>query len=328
VKIHRLVGLGLLATGMALAAEQNLLNLVMPDAKVVIGINIDQAKASPFGQYLLGQMPADDPGLQKFLAVTGFDPRKNISQVVIASAGPAQNANSDGFVAVKGTFDVTKIEAAAQEQGASMTPFSGVEVISGPHVDKVVAFPNDSTAILGDRASVQAAISRFQGAAGLSAANQTTVQTASAGQDAWFVALAPISQFVPSGAANGGPLGASGNLFTKVQQASGGVKFGDPVKVSAEAVTDSAQDAQAMVDALRFLIGMLAMNKQNDPVAAMVSNLLDALQLGASANTMTLSLSIPESQLESLVTAMQKQQQNQQHERGPMRPHGHGETVK
>ena len=34
------------------AADPRLLKLVMPDAKVLADVNVDQAKASPFGQYV------------------------------------------------------------------------------------------------------------------------------------------------------------------------------------------------------------------------------------------------------------------------------------
>ena len=47
----------------------------MPDAKVVAGLQVDQAKVSPFGQYVLSHMQPDDPRFQKFVSDTGFDPR-------------------------------------------------------------------------------------------------------------------------------------------------------------------------------------------------------------------------------------------------------------
>ena len=37
------------------AADTQLLSMVMPDAKVVAGVNVDSAKASPFGRYVLAQ---------------------------------------------------------------------------------------------------------------------------------------------------------------------------------------------------------------------------------------------------------------------------------
>ena len=42
--------------GLAPAADPQLVNLVMPDAQVLAGINVDQAKTTPFGQYLLSQI--------------------------------------------------------------------------------------------------------------------------------------------------------------------------------------------------------------------------------------------------------------------------------
>ena len=40
----------------------------MPDAKILAGVNVDQAKASPFGQYVLAQFQAQDQHLQQFTA--------------------------------------------------------------------------------------------------------------------------------------------------------------------------------------------------------------------------------------------------------------------
>lgn len=308
----------LLATGAASAADQGLLNLIMPDAKVVIGLEVEQAKASPFGQFLLSQAQPGEPELQKLMAETGFNPEKNVSEVLIASTGP-QQTSSRGLVLARGSFNVAKIETAAQTHGGALTSFSGVDVLTHPgdKQSKALAFPNASTAIAGDLAAVEAAITRLHGGAGLSQQMQNTVQTASAGSDFWFVTLAPLSEFsasIPDQSVGNAMKGS--NLFQTVQQASGGVKFGDPVKISGLAQTDSAKDAQSLVDAIRFLAGLMTMNRQKDPAAAMVASLVDLMQLQATANTMTLSMSIPEKQLESLVASVRAQHQgtpNPQH---------------
>ena len=44
--------------GLLPAADPQLLNLVMPDAKMLADVNVDQAKASPFGQFVLAQIQA------------------------------------------------------------------------------------------------------------------------------------------------------------------------------------------------------------------------------------------------------------------------------
>ena len=303
--------MALWAAASAFAADQGLLKLVMPDAKVVLGLEVDQAKASPFGQYLLSQVPSGEQGLQKLMAETGFNPEKNVSEILIASNGPQQSA-SRGLILARGSFNVAKIETAAQANGGTVTSFSGVDVITHSHEKQVraLAFPNDSTAIAGDLAAVQNAIGQLHGAPGLSQRMQNTVQTASAGGDFWFVTLAPLADFsavVPDQSMGNAMKGS--NLFQTVQQASGGVKFGDPVKVSGQALTSTAQDAQSLVDAIRFIAGLMTMNRQKDPAAGMMASLVDLMQLQATANTMTFSISVPEKQLESLLATVRTQHQ-------------------
>ncbi len=295
----------LLATGLASAADQNLVNLIMPEAKVVIGIEVDQARPSPFGQYLLAQIQPGDPALQKLMTETGFDPRKSISEILIASTGP-HLAKASGLVLARGTFDIARIESAAQAHGGTITPYAGVDMVthSGAKEARAIAFPDDTTAILGDVASVQGAITRLHGAEGPSQQMQNTIQTAGTGNDFWFVTLVPLASFssnIPDQSVNNAMKGS--NLFQTVQQASGGVKFGDPVRVTGQALTGSQKDAQSLVDAVRFLTGLVTMNRQKDPAAAVIASLVDAMQIQASANTMTVSLSIPEKQLESLINS-------------------------
>src|SRR5258705_10392122 len=75
----------------ARAADQQLLNLLMPDAKVVAGINVDQAKTSPFGQYVLLQMQTQDQHMRELHLQTGFDPTRDVHELLVASsAGPAK----------------------------------------------------------------------------------------------------------------------------------------------------------------------------------------------------------------------------------------------
>src|ERR1041385_4058545 len=96
----------------AQAADPQLLNLVMPDAKVLAGVNVDQAKTSPFGQYLIGQMNAQqDPKLQELIAATGFDPTRDVHEILVASAG-GPNQHTGLFVA-RGSFDPGRIAAFA-----------------------------------------------------------------------------------------------------------------------------------------------------------------------------------------------------------------------
>jgi hypothetical protein len=301
----------------ALAADPALLRLVMPDAKVVAGLQVDQAKSSLFGQYVLSHMQVDDASFQKFVAQTGFDPRRDVSEIVIASNWQSSTPESRWLVLAHGAFDLSKIASAAQANGGTLTSFQGLNILTYSEQQGTqlgIAFFNSSSAVMGDLPSVEAAIQRQQSNAPVSAALLAKVGGLSANTDFWFVTLVPISEFasdIPDPNLNGA---LKGNLLAAVNQVSGGVKFGDPVTISAEAVTRSDKDAQALVDVVKFIAGLVQMNRQNDPAAGQVATLLDTLQTKTAGNTMSMSLAIPELQLEQLFQ-MVRQGSQQGHKR-------------
>jgi hypothetical protein len=86
-----------------------------------------------------------------------------------------------------------------------------------------------------------------------------------------------------------------------VNQASGGIRFSDPVQISAEIVARSDKDAQALVDVVRFLAGLIQLNREKNATAAEVATLADTLDLKTAGNVMTMSLAIPEATLERIV---------------------------
>src|SRR5437763_7713041 len=93
------------------AADPQLLSLVMPDAKVLAGVNVDQAKTSPFGQYVLSQMQSQDAHLKELTTLTGFDPTRDVHEVLVASSGDPNQQT--GLAVARGNFDPARILAAA-----------------------------------------------------------------------------------------------------------------------------------------------------------------------------------------------------------------------
>jgi hypothetical protein len=98
-----------------------------------------------------------------------------------------------------------------------------------------------------------------------------------------------------------------GDLLPAIHQASGGIRFGDTVTISGEAITRSDKDAQALVDVFRFLAGLIQLNSKDNKVAGQVSTLLDTMDLKTTGNIMTMSLAIPEQQLEQLLDTMRQE---------------------
>src|ERR1700676_5325702 len=115
-------------TGALSAADPVLLNLVMPDAKGVGGVNVEQAKGTLFGQYVLTQIQSTDHDMQKIAALTGFDPTRDVRETLVASNG----APNSGLALARGNFDVGKLTAAANLKGAVSEVYNGVTILEEP----------------------------------------------------------------------------------------------------------------------------------------------------------------------------------------------------
>jgi hypothetical protein len=269
------------------AADPTLLNLVMPDATVLAGLNVQKAKTTEFGQFLLTQMPTGD-SLSTFITTTGFDPRQDLDELLMAS-----NAQSkSGLVLARGTFSAAKIAAAlANDSNHASQTYNGVQLISaaGPGNSGAVAFLSSNIAIAGDLVSVKAAIDR-SGASNAMDPSLAAKVASFAAADAWSVTMSPIS--LGNGEKDNPIAGALKNL----QQASGSIVLSSPVQISAEAQADNDQDATSLSDVLKFLMMMFQSNPQ--------ASLLNALNISTDHSTVKLSLTIPEDQLEQLIKSM------------------------
>jgi len=277
------------------AADPQLLNLVMPDAKVLAGVNVDQAKTSPFGQYVLAQFQAQDQHLREFTAQTGFDPTRDLHEILVASAG--SQPNGPALTAALGTFSTDKINAAAQSAGATSETYKGVTILEDPKKANGYAFLNPTLAVAGDIASVKGAIDRQTAPAPLPAALLVQVNQLSAAEDAWAISeIPPPNLKLPGNGGNTPAIPAA--ALQNIQQASGGVKLAaQAVVVTGQLQADTAANAKQLADVLQFLVNLGLMQAQQNPQAA---TLLKSVAVAANGNLVNVSLSLPEAEAESL----------------------------
>ncbi|HCC57139.1 MAG TPA: hypothetical protein DEQ47_07725 [Solibacterales bacterium] len=282
------------------AADPQLMNMVPPDAKVIAGVNVDQAASSPFGQYVLGLLPSD-PNFQQFVSVSGFDPRHDIHEILVAAVGPEKPA-SHLFLA-RGTFNVDRLlSLAPKPHPLSEQNYNGTRIFSAPGKDGMVfAFPDSNTAVAGDLASVKASLDRRSQTNSIDATLAARVSVLSSTLDAWAISTLPFSAMprMPSGPNSKSVV--SSELLAKIQQTSGGIKFGDQVHLIGEATTGDAKDATALGDVIRFVAMMI--QNQAPPEAAPVTALIKNLQVVAEGTTVRMDLAIAENQIESLIAA-------------------------
>jgi hypothetical protein len=313
-----------LAAGLP-AADQQLVNMVMPDAKVVAGINVAAVRNSPFGTFLLRQASGTYQELQKFVALTGFNPQTDLDEILIATEGnssagsdmalvtggaPAPSSVVHGLVLARGTFNAEKISALSKSDGKqNVKMYNGATLIMDPkdmHAS-AMAFIGSNIAVVGDVAGVKAAIDRRSQANVLDAQITAKLNALSSSQDAWAVSIAPITALNAGPAADPTLQGAlAGDLFKKITQTSGGIKFGDQIQISTEMVAADAKNATALGDVVRFLVGMAAMNsgaaKGAQPA---IMTLLQSLNVKSEGNVVNLTLTAPEEQVESWINSMQ-----------------------
>lgn len=295
----RLVFCAVLLAASSYGADPGLLNLAMPNAQVMAGVNVDQAKLSPIGQYLLTQIEKEHGSeLQMLTDGTGFDPRRDVREILAVSS--AQPGTHSGVVLVRGAFDVPRIVEAARTDGQTVDTYKGVEVL---HKDKQgsIAFLDSTLAAAGDAADVLAVIDRKLAPSPINPDLALKVNQLSATQDAWFVSLVGPSGLVISGPSNA-QFPPNLNMLTKVRQASGGLKLGANVVLSAQAVSDTEKDAAALADVFKLLAGMAQLNASKGEEAAAAA-LLQNLAVTAEGPITRLSLSVPEQQLEQLAGA-------------------------
>ena len=294
----------LAAACVSAAADPALLSRVPSDTRVVAGANLSQFLASPFGKFVFSQAQSAQPQLQQLMQASGFDPLRDLQEILVASPG-GQKENR-GLVLMKGVFDPARLAALGQKSGAAVQTYKGVQVMVGKQkTDGWFAFLDPTTAALGDAASVQAVIDRPAAARGLDPGLRARIDKVSRAYDFWAVSTVSPSQFagdMPPGQLNGV---MQGDVLKGILETSGGIKFGPDILIAGEALTRSEKDATALADVVRFFVGLAQMGVQKDPKAAASLAFLQKLQLSAQGSVMRLSLTVPQADLVNFIQQAQ-----------------------
>ena len=259
-----------------------------------------RTKSFPFGQYLLSQIQSQGLHLGQISGQTGFDPTRDLRELLLASDGTPQT----GLVLARGAFEAQRIQSAGLAGGGVMESYKSLNILEDPKRTHAEAFLDATLAVAGDLASVKRAIDRQSLAEPLPASVIVQVDQWSGANDAWALTTVPPSKWKPS-AAPVPPNPAFQNAFQSIQQAAGGVKFGTDrsdtpqVVFTAQAQTDSAQNATALANVLQFLSSLAQM--QAPPPKAQAGALLHGLTVTSSGNLVNFSLSVAETELEQIM---------------------------
>jgi hypothetical protein len=278
------------------AADPQLLKLVMPDAKAMSDINVAQVKLTPFGQFALGQLANED--IQKLIAQTGFDPSKDLNELLCATNGTPNT----GLALATGIFDPVKIGALAASDGAVTETYQGATILEDPKKGNAVAFLNSGLMAAGDLANVKAAIGRQSSPTTLPKSLSDEITMLSNTEDAWALTTVSPASLHPAAPSNK-PETINGvtipaNLFQQVQSGWAGAKFGSNITITAQAQTADATTATNLAGMLQLLQNFALMQAQQNPDLAAFAKSISVTAQGTQVN---FSASLPEDQFQKLM---------------------------
>ena len=229
----------------------------------------------------------------------GLDLERDIDEVFGFVAPGGTEGQPAGLALLRGRFDMTRLEAVAREAGGTVTDYAGARVVS-IEADEAGTFAmaalEPGVVAVGDLANVQQAVDQLGDGSDVTANDEimALLDRVEEGSHAWAVgqlgdlsALGIVPDEVPV------PISAvtAFALSARVDSGVGG-------SVSIEGRDE--ETGQHLRDLLR---GVLALAQSAATESAELQALVDAVQLGGSGTTATVSFSLPSETLDLLFAA-------------------------
>jgi hypothetical protein len=226
--------------------------MIPADTVVLAGVKFDALRSTPVWQKLVAAQKV--PALDRIAEDTGLDPRRDISEMLVASDG------KHTVILAHGKFPNTAaLEKKLMDAGATRTPYQKYTMIG--RGDGAVVFLDASTAVAGHPALVRASLDQHaQGGSGPTAL-LSKVAALPAQNQAWAVA---IGGFSPLPLPDSGLMANLGQIFRRLEEASFAFDMRDGIDVDGSGLCATAEDARRLHDALRALVGLGRLNTPGD----------------------------------------------------------------
>lgn len=292
-----LFGVAVLLPGLAAAADPAMLELIMPDARVVMEINLDRIVASPIGQAMSPQTKGELSSLRSawqdpLPGLGTLDWSHYAQEVVFAGGSPGGPGKpSPTLVIVRGLLDPAWIESLNAFRGAKSN-YLGVPMLSSGSGNSVVAFLDGSIAVIGQPADVKAAIRRRGQNTPPAPVLAEGLARFEGRYDAWMVSAGSLAAPAKS------PIGASMKWLERLDSFTGGVRLSPDFELSLEMTMRSEKDVAGMADGLRWFAGVV----QTQEKTALS---LEDMNFQVDGKRLSLSLQAPEQQIRAALRQRQ-----------------------
>jgi hypothetical protein len=265
----------LLAARLLPAADAALPDFLPANTKVMMGVRLRAITGSPLFQGIATQAMNSGSDWMTMASMIGFDPLKDIDEILIATSAERQNAPA--LMVVSGHFNVERLAAGAKR-------YHGVPLLSVTKgSNSLTALLSDTTAIAGDAAIVRAAIDHR--GSPLDSAFAERVESLRSRYDIWGVGDVPPGFKSPAGQAPG---------LDSVDRFQFGLLLSHGIEASAELHARSAEDIQKLAASVQLIKAAVANQPNRAPVAVKLDTQVEG-------NTLKLSLAIPEEELRKAI---------------------------
>jgi hypothetical protein len=224
----------------AAASDTTLPDYLPSETTAVIGIQVRGIVDFLQSQSVSGEWKTTGTQLMSKNPLPGFDPLKDLDEMVITTTGKGQNP--EALILLRGRFDVARLPASA-------TNYHGVPVVSisdpqDPKKKGAIAILDASNAIAGEARLVEAAIDR-RGGSGLTEALAARIEPLRSKYAIWGIGDIPEQH------------GAANDAISSVDRFEFGANFAHGVELTADVHARSAKDAEKMASALALVQTML-----------------------------------------------------------------------
>jgi len=289
------------ASAQGVPLDRSLLALLPANATSLVGVDVERLKRTPAWRYWEEQsLRSHDTKFDEFTRETGFDPRRDVQELLVASTGEKQ------FVAVaRGAFNVSAMTRAMKEKNATVENYRGLEVLGGDGKDQNgrFCFLDEKTVLAGTRPEVLSAIDRKAGG-GPSLTSNTALlsraQAISGTHQIWAVSSNP-GQLVSRNLPRAGNAQASNlaRIFSTMSHTSLALDLSGGLELRAQGLCQSGQDAKTLADAVRGLVALGRLSASDKEPEMM--NALDGIQVEERNNELGITVKLDQPNFEKLL---------------------------
>jgi len=280
-KVYSVVLLASLTSFGCRSADTSLGKFVPPDTIALAGMRMDQVRATALYQKLRAQKRFSE--LDDLKARTGFDPTRDVSELLLASNG------KDALTIARGHF-------APSDASARKLSYKGYTL--NVHGDGAYTLIDGSTVVAGTQPAVRAAIDQFKSGAGSPgvASLLTRARALAAEAQIWAVSDSPEAF---AGLASGNAAGNFGKVFGQIDQVSFTADLSKGLNAVATGDCRTEQDAKSLGDALR---GLVTLGKMSVPQGQTdLTRLYDSVQVDQTQKSVKITASIAPDLIDKLL---------------------------